>query len=174
MGNNISLYYLSALTAIIGTVGYHHLVKKIPLTIDPIISVISIYIGVLMIGGIILPFIYSGPRMMESIKQLGWVQLGIAICIILIELGFILMYRSGWDLSIGNVVTGVFINLALMAIGVFILREKLHIINLIGVLVCIAGVAMIGYRGTSKEGGELLNSSILERPVDAEGAKKGK
>jgi drug/metabolite transporter (DMT)-like permease len=138
-------YYISAILAIVGTVGYHNLVKKISPTIDPVVSIISIYLGVLILGVIMMPFFYSSQKIMDSVHQLGWVQFGIAICIMVMELGFILMYRSGWDLSAGNIVTGVFINLMLLVIGVAILHEHLNIVNIFGVFVCIAGVTMIEY-----------------------------
>ena len=145
------MYYLSALIATVGTVGYHNLVKKIPAAVDPMVSVIAIYVGVLVLGVVMLPVAYSGGRIAESMRQLGWVQIGIAVCIVLMELGFILMYRSGWKLSVGNVVTGVVINLALMIIGLVFLKEKLSVLNMLGVLFCIVGVTMIGFRPEAKD-----------------------
>jgi hypothetical protein len=91
---------------------------------------------------------------MDSVHQLGWVQFGIAICIMLMELGFIFMYRSGWDLSTGNIVTGVFINIILLVIGVGVLREHLNVVNILGVIVCLGGVAMIEYHSKAQLSGE--------------------
>lgn len=147
---NPFLYYLSAAVAILGTVGYHHLLKKIPESVDPIVSIMAIYIGVLVLGALAAPFLYSGGQIASAVTQLGWLQVGIAFCILLMELGFLLMYRSGWNLSTGNVVTGVTINLALMAIGIWVFREKLSLINVVGIFLCIGGVAMISYRGLDK------------------------
>ncbi len=152
--SNSMMYYISAALAILGTVGYHTLVKKIPATIDPVVSIISIYLGVLILGILLVPFVYSGQKIMDSVHQLGWVQFGIAICIMLMELGFILMYRSGWDLSTGNIVTGVFINIILLVIGVGILQEHLNIVNVLGVIVCLGGVAMIEYNIKAKPSAE--------------------
>ena len=149
-GSNTTMYYISAALAILGTVGYHNLVKKIPATIDPVVSIISIYLGVLILGIVLVPFFYSSQKIVDSIHQLGWVQFGIAICIMLMELGFMLMYRSGWDLSTGNIVTGVFINLILLVIGVGLLREHLNIVNIFGVIVCLGGVAMIEYHSKAQ------------------------
>ncbi len=142
----ISIHDISAAIAIIGTVGYHSLVKKIPSTVDPMVSIIGIYLGVLLLGLFLMPFIYSEARIMDSVRQLSWIQAGIAVCILVMELGFILMYRSGWDVSVGNVVTGVFINLALLTIGSLIFHEKLNALNIFGVFICILGVAMIEFR----------------------------
>ncbi len=110
------------------------------------VSIIGIYLGVLLLGLLLMPFIYSEAKIMDSVRQLGWIQAGIAACILVMELGFILMYRSGWDVSVGNVVTGVFINLALLTIGSLIFHEKLNGLNIFGVFICILGVAMIEFR----------------------------
>lgn len=154
-------FYISAVIATVGTIGYHNLVKKIPEAVDPVVSVIAIYIGVLILGVAILPVIYSGGRVTESLRQLGWVQIGIAVCIVLMELGFILMYRSGWKLSVGNIVTGVVINIVLMLIGILFLKEKLSMINMLGVLMCIVGVAMVGFRADTQEELEHIGKDLL-------------
>ena len=59
------------------------------------------------------------------------------------------MSRSGWDLSTGNIVTGAIINIALGFIGVFLLKEGLSYLNIAGVLLCIVGVILIGYKSSS-------------------------
>ncbi len=152
MINNTSLvYYLSALLAIVGTIAYHFFVKKIPSTIDPIISVVAIYIFVLILSAVIVSVFVDKSTIMVNIKQVNWIQLAIACAIICMELGFLLMYRYGWNLSTGNVVTGVVINFALVAIGILFLKEQLSLINIMGAFMCIVGVAMISYSVPSEQ-----------------------
>jgi len=140
------MYFLSAVLAIVGGVMYHHFVKRIPATIHPIVSIVGIYLGVLLVSGLLLGLVPPAEGYRYHFKQLSWVQLAVAISVFLIELGFVLMYRAGWNLSSGNLVTGVFINLLLLALGVGLLREKLSVVNAIGIAISIIGVAMIGYR----------------------------
>jgi uncharacterized membrane protein len=64
----------------------------------------------------------------------------------MIELGFLLMYRYGWSLGIGNLVTGVFINLILVGLGVALLGEKISLTNAIGIFFCILGVVLVSLR----------------------------
>jgi hypothetical protein len=52
------------------------------------------------------------------------------------------MYRYGWNLGTGNLVTGVFINLVLVGLGMTLLGEKVNIVNAIGIAFCILGVAL--------------------------------
>ncbi|WP_322051569.1 EamA family transporter [Paraburkholderia bannensis] len=142
----MSMYYFSAGLAIVATVAYHFFVKKIPSDINPIVSVIGIYATVLVLSFIVLPFFIEKGTLIENFSRLNWVQIILAFVVFGMELGFLLMYRYGWDLSVGNVVTGVFINTALMAIGILFLHEKLSALNIAGLAMCIVGVAMVGYR----------------------------
>jgi drug/metabolite transporter (DMT)-like permease len=82
----------------------------------------------------------------NHIKHLSWLQLALAVSVVMIELGFLLMYRYGWNLSTGNLITGVFINIALVVIGISLLSEKLNTVNLVGIALSILGVALMGYR----------------------------
>lgn len=49
-------FYLSAIVAILGTVGYHMLMKKIPSTINPLVSIVSIYVAIVILSTLMLPF----------------------------------------------------------------------------------------------------------------------
>jgi drug/metabolite transporter (DMT)-like permease len=63
----------------------------------------------------------------------------------MIELGFLLMYRYGWKLSTGSLVTGVFIHIILLGLGTILLGEHVSKVNLIGIACSILGVALISY-----------------------------
>jgi drug/metabolite transporter (DMT)-like permease len=161
------LYYFSAVLAIVSTVGYHTLVKKIPSDINPIISVIGIYVFVLLIALVLTPLFISKNEIIANIHKISWVQFGIAIVVMGMELGFLLMYRYGWDLSLGNVVTGIFINIALMGIGLLVLREKLGVVNILGIALCILGVAMIGWRPATAEASVTQESQAAPKPFQS-------
>ena len=57
---NMNMFYLSALVAIAGAVGYQYFVKQVPETINPIVSVIGMYVVVLVISIFLLPLFPSG------------------------------------------------------------------------------------------------------------------
>jgi drug/metabolite transporter (DMT)-like permease len=48
-------------------------------------------------------------------------------------------------LSSGNLVTGVFINISLVGLGFLLLHEKISLINFLGIILSIIGVAMMSY-----------------------------
>jgi len=52
---NKFMFYISALVAIFGAVGYQYFVKRVPVSLNPIVSVIAMYVAVLALGVILLP-----------------------------------------------------------------------------------------------------------------------
>lgn len=140
------MFYISALIAILGAVFYQVLVKRVPVTISPFVSVLGLYLSVLAMTVVLLLIFPPEGGLMKHVRQLSWVQVGLAVTVLLIEVGFILMYRYGWNLSTGNLVTGVVVNVALVAIGTLILGEKVNWVNLLGIALSIAGVALISYK----------------------------
>jgi hypothetical protein len=108
--------------------------------------VIGIYVAVLVLGVALLALFPAEGGLIKQFRQLGWVQLALAVAVLLIELGFLLMYRYGWNLGTGNLVTSVFVNLILLGLGVTVLGEKVRPVNAVGIVICIVGVALIGYR----------------------------
>jgi len=140
------MYYISAFVAVLGAVGYQYFVKQIPTSINPVVSVLGMYLAVLAMGPVLLPFIPPEGGLLKHIRQLNWTQLAVAGSVLLIELGFLLMYRSGWNLSTGNLVTGIFVNIILVSLGVWLLGEKVTVVNGIGIILSIIGVSLISYK----------------------------
>jgi drug/metabolite transporter (DMT)-like permease len=140
------MFYISAMTAIVGAVGYQYFVKRVPTSLNPVVSVIGAYIAVLILAIMLLPLFPAEGGIIKHVRQLNWVQLAIAVSIFMLELGFLLMYRYGWDLSTGNLVTGVIVNLVLLGLGIVVLDEKVSLVNAIGVVICIVGIVLVGYR----------------------------
>jgi drug/metabolite transporter (DMT)-like permease len=141
------MFYLSAALAIIGATGYQYFVKLVPTGLNPIISIIAVYLAVLVFGIVLLPIFPAEGGLMQQIRQLNWVQLAVAVSVLLIELGFLLMYRYGWNLSTGNLITSVIVNLVLVVLGVILVGEKVNLVNAAGIALCIIGVVLVSYRG---------------------------
>ena len=104
------------------------------------------YVVVLVISIFLLPLFPSEGGLRTQFNQLNWIQIALAVAVLMIELGFLLMYRSGWNLSTGNIVTGVFVNMTLVGIGIAALKEPVSITNVIGIILSIIGVALISIR----------------------------
>jgi drug/metabolite transporter (DMT)-like permease len=140
------MFYLSALFAILGGLGYQFFIKRVPAGLNPFVNVMAIYLVVIVLCLTLLPLFPVQGKFTDQVRQLSWIHIVLAISVTFIEIGFLLMYRYGWNLSTGNLVTGVVINVILAAIGLWFLGEKLNPVNLLGIALSVLGVALIGYR----------------------------
>ena len=137
------MYYIPILLTIIANIFYHIFQKAIPNDTNPIASLILTY-GTALIGSIIIFLFYPNDKGLgDSFKGLNWTSCALGVSIILLELGFLLAYRVGWDVSLGAIVSNVSVTLILVPIGILFFKEDISIKNLLGIPFCILGLILI-------------------------------
>jgi drug/metabolite transporter (DMT)-like permease len=141
---NMQLAWLSL--AVAATVAYHLVLKLTPAGVNPLLSLLVTYgIVALLFAGVLA----IGPGNFDwrqELRLLNWTALGLAVTIIALDLGFILLYRSGYEVSLGALVTQSAAAMLLLATGVLVFREKLSLANGLGVLFCLAGLWLVNRR----------------------------
>jgi len=132
--------------AVAGTVGYHLVLKLTPPSVNPLLSLAVTYgaVAVLLAGAVAL--VPSPASLGESLGRLNWTVAGLAAAIIALDIGFLMLYRSGFEVSLGQVVSQAVAALLLIAVGVAFFRERLSFANLLGLAMCIAGLWLINRR----------------------------
>jgi len=63
-----------------------------------------------------------------------------------IEFSCLLVYRSGWNLGIAAVLVNVVASLILVPVAIFVFKDKLNWVNIVGILVCLAGLIMLNWK----------------------------
>ena len=82
----------------------------------------------------------------SEIRQLNWTAAALAVAIVGLDLGFLLLYRSGYAVSMGALVTQSAAALILLVIGVAAFRDRLSAANLVGLALCLAGLWLVNRR----------------------------
>jgi multidrug transporter EmrE-like cation transporter len=88
----------------------------------------------------------GGAGLRESLQALNWTAIGLAAAIAFLDLGFLMLYRSGFDVSLGQLVTQSAAALLLLLLGVAFFREKLSPANIGGIVLCVVGLWLISRR----------------------------
>jgi multidrug transporter EmrE-like cation transporter len=129
--------------AIASTVGYHVVMKITPAAANPFLSLAVTYaIGsAIFLGGYALS--PGGATLRAGLQALSWTPLALAAVVVLLDIGFLLLYRTGYDVSLGQIVTQSAAALLLVVLGVVLFREKLSVVNVAGILLCVAGLWLI-------------------------------
>lgn len=133
--------------AIAATVAYHLVLKLTPAGANPFLSLMVTYgiVALLFAAGLVL-----GPGAFDwrqEFRALNWTALALAASIVALDLGFMFLYRSGYDISLGALVTQSAAAMMLLAIGALVFREKLSLANGLGVVLCLAGLWLVNRRG---------------------------
>src|SRR4030095_6155208 len=140
------LFYFSIILAICSSALYHFVAKSTPSNVNFTVSLLVTYAVAFVV--VLLTFIFFPIKNGVSfeLKQINWASIGLAIAIVGIEFGFLLTYRSGWNLGIAAVLTNVVASLILVPVAIFIFKDKISWVNILGILVCLAGLVMLNWK----------------------------
>ena len=127
---------------VLSTVLYHAAQKSIPAAAPPVASLLVSY-GVALLGTLaLLPFFPLRAPVGRSFRQLNWASAAIGVTIVGVELGFLLAYRAGWRVSVGAAVSNAAVAALLIPVGLIAFGERLSGVNVLGLLLCVAGLIL--------------------------------
>ena len=81
-----------------------------------------------------------------ELRGLNWASYLLALSLVGLEVGFLLVYRAGWNIGIAAVLVNVVASLILVPIAIFVFKDKLNWVNIVGILVCLAGLVMLNWK----------------------------
>jgi drug/metabolite transporter (DMT)-like permease len=125
---------------------YHFVAKSTPSNVIFTVSLLVTYAFALMVTLLGFLFFPATNGIRAELKQLNWASIGLAIAIVGIEFGFLLTYRSGWNLGIAAVLVNVVASLILVPVAIFVFKDKISWVNILGILVCLAGLVMLNWK----------------------------
>jgi len=146
MTKSMFLFYFSISLAIASSALYHFVAKSTPSNVNFTVSLLVTYTVAFVVTLVGFFFFPAKNGIVAEIKQLNWASIGLAIAIVGIEFGFLLTYRSGWNLGIAAVLVNVVASLILVPVAIFFFKDKISPINILGILVCLAGLVMLNWR----------------------------
>jgi len=140
------LSYGAIFIVVISNAIYHISQKSTPSTINPIVSLIVTYLTACIFCIILLPFFPSTVGAFSSLKKINWASFALGISIVGLELGFLLAYRAGWDISLAQFVVTIFVTLLLVPVGFLFFHERLAPVNIAGMVLCFIGFILISHK----------------------------
>ena len=140
------LFYFSITLAICSSALYHFTAKSTPSNVNFTVSLLVTYAVAFVVTLVGFFFFPATNGITAELKQLNWASIGLAIAIVGIEFGFLLTYRSGWHLGIAAVLVNVVASLILVPVAIFVFKDKLNWVNVVGILVCLAGLVMLNWK----------------------------
>ena len=140
------LFYFSITLAIVSSALYHFVAKSTPSNVNFTVSLLVTYAFAFLVTLIGFLFFPVTNGVLAEIKQLNWASIGLAIAVVGIEFGFLLTYRSGWNLGIAAVLVNVVASLILVPVALYVFKDEISWVNILGILVCLAGLVMLNWK----------------------------
>ncbi len=140
------MFYWSICLAIISTLMYHLTQKLTPANANPALALTTTYLSsVVLCVPLFFIFPLKGGFLVE-LRQLNWASFGLAFALVGLEVGFLLAYRAKWNISLAAIVVNAIGTILLVPLGLLFFREKLSLVNLTGIMICIIGLVMINIK----------------------------
>lgn len=135
--------YVPILVIVGGNVLYHLAAKALPTDQNPFVPLVAAY-ALASVLSLVLFFITSPDKHLSTaVSQMDKLAVFLAVAMVAMEVGTVLMFRVGWDVSVGPLIAHVTLAVTLLAIGIFCYHEHPSLIQALGVACCLIGVLLI-------------------------------
>ena len=139
----MSGFYFSFGLTVVGMILYHLSQKSVPPNANPFFVIVIAYVvGIALCVAFAL--ISPGRKnLLETFRESNWAVYTLGVAAALIELGFLLAYRTGWRISIAAVATNAAAAVVLIPVGLLVFKDHLSLRNVIGLIFCLVGLALV-------------------------------
>jgi drug/metabolite transporter (DMT)-like permease len=126
-----------------GQVLYHFCQKAVAPQVNPIVALVMFYAVAALASLPLFALFPLTQSLSAEVHSMNWAVIGVAVSIVLIEVGFLLAYRAGGELSSAFVFTSAAVACTLLMLGVVIHAESVTATKLIGIALSIAGIYFV-------------------------------
>lgn len=136
-------YYLPVAVIIVANIFYNLCTKSMPVKANPFFCLVITYLIAAFFAFLMYTISRDGRTISQEVPLLNWAPFVLGVSLVALEFGYILLYRVGWNISIGSLVCNIILAIILLGIGLLVYREMLSARQVFGVLLCIAGLFFI-------------------------------
>jgi drug/metabolite transporter (DMT)-like permease len=138
------LHALAIGLAILANVGYHLCQKAIRPEASAGATLVATYAIALVVSAALWPWLGGSEALVPALRRLGPASYALGVCVVLIELGFLLAYRSGWTLGTAALYCNAAVALVLLPVGVLAFGEGLDLRKALGLVLALGGLVLLG------------------------------
>ncbi|MBR4471402.1 MAG: hypothetical protein IKS54_08865 [Erysipelotrichaceae bacterium] len=134
--------WLSFLILVAADVVYKVLADKVNPEVNPFASSIATYSMALLTATVLFFLTSRGTPLKAELSKLNIYSVILGFVISFYELGFILAYRNGFSVGLLSPLLSVAVMVIMAIIGVLFFKEKISMLNTIGLVIASIGVLM--------------------------------
>jgi len=139
------MIFLPITLAVFANVFYHIASKSIPAEQNAFMGLIVNY-ATALIASTILFFLTPHEKILIEATRTNWACVLMGLSITGVEVGFIMIYRAGGEISTASLIVSILIALAMLAVGAIFYHEQISAQKILGAALCMAGVIMLSLK----------------------------
>lgn len=137
------MYVFPIILIVVSNIVYHVCQRATPQNVNPFSALLITYLTAAIFTVIVSQFYKTDKRFFQSFNELNWTSVGLGVAIVGLELGYLLAYRAGWNISVGSLVANIILAIMLIPIGILFFKEGFVLNQIIGVVFCMVGLILI-------------------------------
>lgn len=131
---------------VISNVFYQVCAKSAPEKMNPFASLTVTY----TVGAVIYLILYYAlnrdANILHEYGKLNFAPFVLGVTIVGLEVGYIYAYKAGWPVSTAQIVQAAALAVILIFVGFIFYKEKITWNKIAGIVVCLAGLGLIGLK----------------------------
>jgi len=131
---------------VLSNVFYQICAKSVPDGMHPMASLTVTYTVGAVISLVLYYVLNRGGSVVQEYHKLNWAPFVLGIVIVGLEVGFIYAYKAGWPVSTAQIVQAAVLAVILIFVGFLLYGEPITWNKVAGIIVCLAGLALIGIK----------------------------
>lgn len=130
---------------VLSNAAYQLICKNTPSSLSPFTGLFVSYGVSCLLSGALMVLTKKGPLLGEF-AQIRPIHLLLGAVIIGVEGGYLLMYRSGWEVSKGPLTAYIGTAMLLLLFGVILYQETVSVKKLLGIVCCLIGIVLVSVK----------------------------
>lgn len=132
------------LLIIVGSNSFYHVItKSVPENVNTFGALTVTYLVGAVLSAILFLISVKPVNALTELHKINWTSFALGCVIVGLEAGFVLMYRSGWKISSASLTANICLAVVLLAVGALLYKEAVTPRQVVGVIVCAAGLFLI-------------------------------
>ncbi len=136
-------YFLPVIIVVCANVTYDICAKSIPVRLNHFAGLTVTYTCLAIFSFIAFTVSSGGSSLLAEVSGINWAVIIYGIASVGLETGYILLFRAGWNISLGGLVCNILVAVSMILVGLFIFGETLTVKQIAGICLCIAGLLFI-------------------------------
>ena len=124
---------------------YNITTKAMPEGANPFAQLIVTYLSAAFIS-LVLMIVQNKGFSPSLFSGVNWLSVVLAFSVTFLELGYILAFRAGWNISVCSLVANIALAVALFVIGVIFYREGVSVKQICGMALCLVGLFIMNFK----------------------------